>query len=572
MTLRWLAFFICAFLGLALLLCGLLVPMHLRAVDVGVLKRAGANGPSLLAQGQSLAGEQKLGAAQMLVQAARATGLPAWDRLDDAITNLARQNPAALVWGDDGRVAKLFGDDAALTAPDSTFTDFIIRHENREAALTHLKDSSVQSVQELLRTRSLNNTALFPASSSAAGQSFDAAVCICGLLLDGNRVPAGLSRDVLNLAARANQGSGSEPLEQTLMDFLSLGERFNWDQLTAFVADVPDAGTLHRLADNARAADAKLPVLFAAVTLSRQPADVADYLAKFKDTGLSDLGASLRYGGGGVAELAKRRQQFYDPNFERRVTAFGPFGAIHYYGAGVALHNPWLALVGKWFLYLLAGFFAAAALHFAQPAVSALERPLQVRGIHLAREFLFSLAFLLVVLLWSEPFLAQDSQKGSFSLRLLPSMVGGTVPADLSSLKQTVMNPTIWNPTIVLTLLVFFVLQALLYISCLVKLAEIRRQNVPPRIKLKLLENEDHLFDAGLYLGFVGTIVSLIVASMGLVKFSLMAAYSSTSFGIVIVVIFKIFHLRPTRRKLLLEAESKDAETYAAATPTPALS
>jgi hypothetical protein len=89
-------------------------------------------------------------------------------------------------------------------------------------------------------------------------------------------------------------------------------------------------------------------------------------------------------------------------------------------------------------------------------------------------------------------------------------------------------------------------------------------------MKLKLLENEDHLFDAGLYLGFVGTIVSLIVASMGLVKFSLMAAYSSTSFGIIFVCVFKIFHLRPARRKLLLEADA--AEAYAAAgTPTSVL-
>ena len=45
----------------------------------------------------------------------------------------------------------------------------------------------------------------------------------------------------------------------------------------------------------------------------------------------------------------------------------------------------------------------------------------------------------------------------------------------------------------------------------------------------------DHLFDAGLYLGFVGTIISLILVSMGVIKFSLMAAYSSTSFGIIFV-------------------------------------
>jgi hypothetical protein len=193
-----------------------------------------------------------------------------------------------------------------------------------------------------------------------------------------------------------------------------------------------------------------------------------------------------------------------------------------------------------------------------------LERPLQVRGFHLAREFLFSLGFLLVVLLLSEPFLAQETQKGGFSFRLLPLTASGGVPAGIANLQQNIMNPTI-----LITILLFFVLQALLYTMCIVKLAEIRRQHVPPRMKLKLLENEDHLFDAGLYLGFVGTIVSLIIASMGLVKFSLMAAYSSTSFGIIFVVIFKIFHLRPTRRKILLQAETQPAETMAPAS-TPA--
>ena len=121
------------------------------------------------------------------------------------------------------------------------------------------------------------------------------------------------------------------------------------------------------------------------------------------------------------------------------------------------------------------------------------------------------------------------------------------------------------NPTSLLTLFLFFVLQGLLYIASLLKLAEIRRQRVPSRVKIKLLENEDHLFDAGLYLGFVGTIVSLILFSLGVIKLSLMAAYSSTSFGIIFVSIFKIFHLRPVRRKLLLEAEAAATAEPAAA-------
>ena len=43
-----------------------------------------------------------------------------------------------------------------------------------------------------------------------------------------------------------------------------------------------------------------------------------------------------------------------------------------------------------------------------------------------------------------------------------------------------------------------------------------------------------------------------------------MAAYSSTSFGIVFVSIFKIFNLRPLRRRLLLEAEAVPAQPEAA--------
>jgi hypothetical protein len=45
-----------------------------------------------------------------------------------------------------------------------------------------------------------------------------------------------------------------------------------------------------------------------------------------------------------------------------------------------------------------------------------------------------------------------------------------------------------------------------------------------------------------------------------------MVAYSSTSFGILFVSVFKIFHLRPVRRKLVLEAE---AEPVVATTTAP---
>ena len=109
----------------------------------------------------------------------------------------------------------------------------------------------------------------------------------------------------------------------------------------------------------------------------------------------------------------------------------------------------------KWLLYLAGGFLLAAALHFARPSASALERPLQVRGFHVAREILFALGFLLVVLLLSEPFLAQESQRVEFPFRLRLPMVGSAVPAGTTSVTRSIMNQLS-----LLTLLLFFVLQA----------------------------------------------------------------------------------------------------------------
>jgi len=170
---------------------------------------------------------------------------------------------------------------------------------------------------------------------------------------------------------------------------------------------------------------------------------VAGYLARFSQTGLKDLGAGLHYGAGGVGELAQRGQRFYHPDWERRATAFGSVGSFFDGAADYGFQQPQLALVTKWLAYLLSGFLLAAAMHFARPAVTPLERPLQVRGFHLIREFLFSLGFLLVVLLLSEPFLAQESQKGGFSFRLMPLMTSGVVPAGMAGIQQTIMNPII---------------------------------------------------------------------------------------------------------------------------------
>ena len=574
---RWSLFCLFALLGLATVLAGLLTPAHLRAVDARVIQLAGENSPSLGDRGLELVQSRQLGAAELLLLAARELQLPGTDTLGLSVSNLAIHSPELRMWGappPQGLVAADASpntDPSGQTAPpiqpgprSEPFTDLIVRRDHRERALELLRVSSTPGVQNLMTCRSLEDTVVFSPSQSASGQALDAAIALCGLLLKDGHLTPGLRDAISSAALKASYGGDSEPLERMLLDLMSLGQRLSWGQLVAFVERVEKAETLHQLADQVRNADQHLPMLFAAVRMSEDPAGVAGYLAEFSQTGIQDLGTSLRFGSGAVATLVQRRQRLSDSGLARHLPRSGGLDATVRTFSTACLRWPLPALAAKWVLYFLGGFCIAAAMHFGRRPVSTLERPLQVPGFHLARESLFALGFLLVVLLLSEPFLAQEAQpaRPHFQLRL-PSL-GGVIPAE-----NAITSRSFMNQVNLLTLLLFFVLQALIYTACVIKLAEIRRQKVPPGIKLKLLENEDHLFDAGLYLGFVGTIISLILVSMGITSFSLMAAYSSTSFGIIFVSFFKIFHLRAARRQLLLQADSTPG--HIGSTDAPAL-
>jgi hypothetical protein len=48
-----------------------------------------------------------------------------------------------------------------------------------------------------------------------------------------------------------------------------------------------------------------------------------------------------------------------------------------------------------------------------------------------------------------------------------------------------------------------------MYMVCLAKIRSIDAQALPPLVKLRLMENEENLFDGGLYLGIGGTATAL---------------------------------------------------------------
>jgi hypothetical protein len=366
-----------------------------------------------------------------------------------------------------------------------------------------------------------------------------------------------MSTDIENAAKQANLNGQPDALEQILLDVLSLGQRFNWGQLTAFVGKIDGVATLHQQAELVRGADQQLPDLFAAVELSGDPKAVAQYLKDFPKTGYQDMTSAFRFGAGGVRALVRSDHRLYTSSLRQWAARTEPLASLVAAEADFSSRMPQFALIVKWLLYFLGGFLVAMALHVGRAPATKLEAPLQVRGFHVARELLFALGFLLVVVLVSEPFLAQEGAATVKPFHLQIPTAGMAIQPGNTDLKTTFMDKSRLIP-----MALFFVLQGLLYISSIVKLAEIRRQRVGARVKLRLLENEDHLFDAGLYLGFLGTIIAFILSSVSAKhSFDLMVAYSSTSFGILFVSVFKIFHLRPVRRKLVMEAETEPTVT-----------
>jgi hypothetical protein len=103
----------------------------------------------------------------------------------------------------------------------------------------------------------------------------------------------------------------------------------------------------------------------------------------------------------------------------------------------------------------------------------------------------------------------------------------------------------------------FASLQVAMYFICLVKIREIAAQDVAPLIRLRLIENEENLFDGGLYLGIGGTATALVLQVLGVIEPNLLAAYSSNLFGITCVALVKIRHVRPFKRSLILETDAE---------------
>lgn len=526
--------------GLALAVLAWTMPVNLKSVSPALLREAGTDSPSLAAFGRQLVDSEKIGPASLVLDAARAMNDPGTPGFEAAFKDLAAHQPEMVAWGGwDPFLDPLFNlRESKGHAGSTPVLTFFLPEKSRSSLLAYLKNSRSLGVQSLLRTRDLKATGRFVPATLPGGQPLDAVILLTALLYQGEHLSPALQREVRALADSANTRGDLGELEGFFLDVLSLGNRLDWAQLGELLRRTDGTKTVGEYAHLARVAPEQFPLMYVAALFSGSADRVASYLLQYGKTGLEDLRLALSYGQGAVSQLLLRQ-----------VPVNHELNASVGTGASLVLLHPRAMLVVKYLCYFLGAFlvFRGLDLWIVMPEGGAgYALPHLKSGV-------LALLFAGLLVLGTEPFLLKAAPPSEFRFRLvLPALVT-TATAPAQSSEKTIHS---MDSSTLISIGFFAALQVAMYFTCLLKIREIARSAVPPLVKLRLMENEENLFDGGLYVGIGGTATALVLQVLGVIEPNLLAAYSSNLFGITCVALVKIRSVRPYKRQLILDSQT----------------
>jgi hypothetical protein len=530
--------------GFALMLSAWLVPAYFRAVDAQVVVQSGQRTSTLVDEAIRNLKAGMVGQARLLQAAAQQCGQAGSKDLDRALGEAAAWQASQSGFSEVDAILR--NDPLGRKWDGQPVMNLLADRTVRQTFRKHLENTYRSGILEVVKTRGLTELRHFSPADSAAGQPYEAASLLAGLLVEDEQLPSSLRQEMESLAYRATRKNETQVLELFYLDLITLGNRMNRGQLVDVLKCVVDLGTLRDLANLSREASQQWQVLAGAVLLNGSAQEVTGYLLRHAQTGMTDLQFALRYGQGALHKLLSSHARIYDSPWRKRLLAYEPFYTV--FGVWQQVANE----ANHWGLLLKYGLLVGGAFLLGRGLIDLIPAAVRIadKGWTNPAQWVVFGVLVISVFALCEPFLFTPNQMSHLPQGWKMPMFGEVIPITISN-KFKPMN----DPLTVISLGVFLVLQAIIYVLCLRKMTEIRRQQVPSRIKLKLLENEENLFDSGLYCGLGGTVASLVVLTLGIIKPGLMAAYASTLFGIIFVAVLKIFHLRPFRRRLIIDAE-----------------
>lgn len=547
----------------------MLVPAHLRSIDIRVIEASANEGRALGAVLDETIRSAHVGPTTLLMTGTK-VDLATEQAYESQIDALLEDRPSLRLSGGPGRNLEDFlelvqSDPEASQLPVPILPQLLPRSE-RASLSGMLAQSSNANVAALLEARDLRGLIRLHPASHAAGAPYDAGVLTLALLVESGHFHPALAQQIGQTAAQANLGTHAavRALEDFVIATLSLGRQLDFRSL-ADLAEITD--TLSDWAQKAtlfRAQPDRVAQLYSALRFTGESASVFNYLAEYSDTGRTDLDTALRNGPQATQTLLRGELPIYRPEglvgqAASWLSQFQPQALVE-----LSHQQRQTALGLKFALLVLAGLAFALAMGAAWRAslreVAPVEKALPSI---LARNFFISLVVALTLWTLIEPEVLKSKNTANDSAPRIEFVVADT----LQSLKEPIKVMQELNQVTLLVLALFFIVQLVIYTFCLIKLKEIAKQRLSADLKLKLLENEENLFDFGLYVGLGGTVLSLILVAVGVVEASLMAAYASTLFGILFVAILKVLNLRPYRRHLIIEAGSTPPPPSSATPP-----
>ena len=526
-------------LGVGLLLVAWLLPVNVKSLNPALLREAGRDSTTLARFGRDLLDLDRPGPAALVLEAARKVGDPAARDFGALYDAYALKHHDLMPWGGwDVALEPLLASRSAVAPADSQpVLNFMVTEQARENLRRYLAVSRLPGVQTLLKTATLGSTQRFVPANRPGGQPLDAVILLSAYLWQTEHLSAGLQREVRILAEAANTSGHMGDLEDFYLDILTLGKRLNWVQLSELLRTAGNLRTVGQFAHLTRVAPEHLPVIYSAALMARSADGVANYLIAYGQPGAAHLQLALSFGVGAVEQLV-----------QRQVPVTAGAGPEFELGAAFALRHPELALLTKYAAFLAGVFLLLRAVDLR--LFSSVEQALRGAFPRMGSGVIAAiLTFIFFV--FSEPFLLNAAPVSDYKIKLTIPVIGALAAPDASPLT----TPTTMDTSTILSIIVFASIQVGMYIICLLKISEISRQSIPAVTRLRLLENEENLFDGGLYIGIAGTATALVLQVLHLIDANLLAAYSSNLFGIVCVALVKIRHVRPCKRELILEIQ-----------------
>lgn len=537
-------------LGVVLALVAWFLPAHLGSVHPRVLEVAGGEGDSLEELWNGMIQGGNPGAARELSHPEQGLWSPGEMEAEEerkALNALGVFQP----WGRRDPILErvLKGSKDLPAGAPGPVLPLLLKTTLRQHILQTLEAGITPGAGTLLSGLQWQETRLLIPVSRPGGQPLEALLVLTTLLYEGGHFRPSMTLDLMERAKMAQEKGGTLPMEEFLMALLQLASALDWGTLSEWLRLMPDVRALQWTAKWAAEHPGERSCLFAAGMMGGDGARVVHYLIQHGPKALEWLCQAVGHGQGAVVLLLKKDRPL------------APSTPAMDWAVRRSLESPELMIALRWILLLLGcgfAFHGLLALTVGESGESPSRSPSLVKTLVLG----FVGGAVLIGL--SEPGIRnglRPETKSSSSVRV--EYKGPEAVTDTEAGSTQIMDTST-----ILSVLVFLCLQIFVYFICVMKIAEISRHEGSPLLKLRLVENEENLFDSGLYVGIGGTAAALVLQVMNVIEPNLVAAYSSNLFGITCVALVKIRKVRPFKRQMILDAENFQSDVRPSSRPS----